>query len=72
MAVVIYRPHEMAAIAPVFPQIQGGGYVLGPARMGDIANRALAAALDCIVVAVEYRFPPETAHPGPVEDCAAP
>ncbi|HEX7857757.1 MAG TPA: alpha/beta hydrolase [Sphingobium sp.] len=71
MALVIYRPLGITSPVPSVLQIHGGGYILGSARMSDIANRVLAATLGCIVVAVDYRLAPETPHPGPVEDCYA-
>lgn len=71
MTVIVYRPTAMAASAAAILQIHGGGYILGTASMGESANRARAAALGCLVVAVDYRLAPETPHPGPVEDCFA-
>ena len=71
MPVLIYRPKTETAPRTAILQIHGGGYVMGSARMGDIGNRVLAAALQCLVVAVDYRLAPEVPHPGPLDDCYA-
>jgi acetyl esterase/lipase len=67
----IFTPDQRTDPAPAVYQIHGGGYVMGTAQMGDIGNRYLAVATGAVVVAVDYRLAPETAHPGPVEDCYA-
>ena len=51
--------------------VHGGGYVMGKPEMNDLRNAALARALDCVVVSVDYRLAPETLFPGAVEDCYA-
>jgi len=51
--------------------IHGGGYVIGSADMTAPQSKAIAAALGCFVVSVDYRLAPETAFPGAVEDCYA-
>ena len=53
---------------PLFFWIHGGGYVLGQAKQGDMFC-SRAAALGCYAASVEYRLAPETAYPGPLEDC---
>ena len=53
---------------PLFFWIHGGGYVLGQAKQGDVFC-SRAAALGCYAASVEYRLAPETAYPGPLEDC---
>ena len=42
---------------------------LGTPEMSDAANKILAHKLQCVIASVDYRLSPETAHPGPVEDC---
>jgi len=70
--IVSYRPAKAAASPlPAILHIHGGGYVLGTADMMDLANRLLAPDLECAIFSVDYRLAPETAHPGPVEDCYA-
>ena len=51
--------------------MHGGGYVSGDAPAMAPAHRALAFALGCVIVSVNYRLAPETAAPGSVEDCYA-
>lgn len=59
------------ASKPVILHLHGGGFVLGDAR-GDLkALQAQALALDCVIVAPNYRLAPETTFPGPLEDAYA-
>ena len=51
--------------------IHGGGYVLGDPEINDPGNRALALALGCQLVSVDYRLAPECAWPGALHDCYA-
>ena len=51
--------------------IHGGGYVLGHVEGDDAAMDRWCQELDIIGVSVEYRLAPETAYPGPLEDCYA-
>lgn len=53
---------------PLFYWIHGGGYVMGQAQQGDMFT-LLAAQLGCYAASVEYRLSPETAYPGPLDDC---
>jgi acetyl esterase/lipase len=69
--VAVHRPAEAAAPVPAILHIHGGGYVIGEPGVADIANRMLVAELGCAIYSVDYRLAPETAHPGPVEDCFA-
>ncbi|GAA0316274.1 hypothetical protein GCM10009087_28400 [Sphingomonas oligophenolica] len=54
---------------PAVLHIHGGGMILGRVADTIVASQRLAAALDCVVVEVDYRLSPETPFPGPVEDC---
>jgi len=69
--VLAYRPTEAEGLLPTVLHIHGGGHVLGLPEMMDIPNRELAATLGCAVYSVDYRLSPETAFPGPLEDCYA-
>ncbi|MCW3838195.1 alpha/beta hydrolase [Sphingomonas canadensis] len=70
--VLFYTPPGTAAAPrPAYLHMHGGGYILGNADFSDKSNRAFAAALDAVVVSVDYRLAPETRWPGPVEDCHA-
>lgn len=66
---LIHRPKSLKANAPAVLYIHGGGYVIGSAAMMQIPNQRLASEADCLLIAVDYRLAPETAHPGPIEDC---
>lgn len=67
----IYRPRAAAGSLPCIFHIHGGGYVAGAAKELEPMHRPLAAALNCALVSVDYRLAPETAFPGPLEDCYA-
>lgn len=71
--VLVYTPPQQAGTTarPAILHIHGGGYVLGIPEFNDLGNRALALALDAVVVSVAYRLAPETPWPGPVLDCHA-
>lgn len=53
---------------PAIVHMHGGGFVLGTARISVRAMQELAAALDCVIVTVDYRLAPETRFPGSLED----
>ena len=69
--VLIYTPTGTKSPRPAYLHIHGGGYIMGRPEMGEPTNMALAKELGCTIVSVDYRLSPETAHPGPVEDCYA-
>jgi acetyl esterase/lipase len=71
LRVILYKPEGLAANAPVVLQIHGGGYIFGTAELDDPNNRAMAKAVGCAVLAVEYRLAPETPFPGGLNDCYA-
>ncbi len=53
---------------PGILHLHGGGFIVGSAE-GSVADlQAEAEALDAVIVTVEYRLAPETAHPGALED----
>jgi triacylglycerol lipase len=67
----VYTPPGPKTARPALFHIHGGGYVLGDAAMMTPLSQVRARAFDCVVVSVDYRLCPETAYPGPVEDCYA-
>ena len=69
--VIICRPAAQTGPLPAILDIHGGGYVMGSAAMMTASNQMLAAEIGCVVVSVDYRLAPDTAHPGPLEDCYA-
>jgi len=73
VSALVYRPKQAAGgpPLPVIYYIHGGGYVSGSADLYDNEHQQKADALDCIVVAVEYRLAPENPYPLPLDDCAA-
>lgn len=71
VGVSVTSPLEPRAGRPGVLWIHGGGYILGSVGESLPFVDRLALALDCVVVAVEYRLAPDTPHPGPLEDCHA-
>ena len=67
----IYRPRAETGPRGCIFHIHGGGYVGGSVKEMEFLHRPLAAALDCVIVTVEYRLAPETIFPGAVEDSYA-
>ena len=63
-----YTPPAPVVGRPVLLHMHGGGYVLGTPDMNDVPNRALALAMGCEVVSVDYRLAPETRWPGSLHD----
>ncbi len=68
---LIHRPVGEDALLPCIFHMHGGGYVIGSPVADGPQHRALAAALRCCIVSVDYRLAPETPFPGAVEDCYA-
>jgi acetyl esterase/lipase len=56
---------------PAILHTHGGGYILGSARSDLPMLQRTAAALDCVIVTVEYRLAPETTYAGSMEDTYA-
>jgi acetyl esterase/lipase len=56
------------ATRPAILHMHGGGYVSGSAKMWMPQLTKIAAALDCVVVTVDYRLAPATPYPGSLED----
>lgn len=59
---------EPGANRPAILYMFGGGFVLGSAADYVSVLQGQALALDCTIVAVEYRLAPETPFPGSLED----
>ena len=55
-------------LRPAILHVHGGGFVLGDAKTSLSHLQEIAAALDCVIVTVDYRLAPETRFPGSLED----
>jgi acetyl esterase len=66
----VYRPSSTDRL-PALMFFHGGGFVLGDLDSHDRECRALANASGCVIVAVDYRRPPEHPFPAALEDCYA-
>lgn len=71
VTVRIYTPDNRTVVLPAIFHIHGGGYIMGSVATNHGSNMQLAAAVDAVVVSVDYRLAPETPAPGSVEDCYA-
>lgn len=70
---LLYRPvgEGGGAGRPAILNIHGGGFVCGDAAREHTAMLELAAALDCVILSLDYRLAPEHPWPAPTDDCAA-
>jgi len=72
-ATTTLRTYRQAASAnrrlPALVYMHGGGFVTGSLETDDAPCRAIAEALDLVVVNVEYRLAPEYQFPVGFEDC---
>lgn len=66
----IYRPSSDKNL-PVIYQIHGAGFVAGDLETHDNICRSLSRRSGAIVVAVDYRRPPESPYPAAVDDSYA-
>ena len=64
----LYRPNDRTD-GGLLVYYHGGGWVLGSVNTHDDVCRKLARAMGHSVLSVEYRLAPESAFPGPVNDC---
>lgn len=68
----IYTPTAASRGArPCVYEIHGGGFMFGTLDMMDSWCEAIAAALDAVVVSVDYRLAPEHPFPAGIDDCHA-
>ncbi len=67
----LHRPRGATGALPCLYFMHGGGYVMGTYAMDDLRFDKWCPLLNCVGVSVEYRLAPETAYPGPLEDCYA-
>ncbi|PLW83623.1 esterase [Kineobactrum sediminis] len=67
----VYQPENATAAVPGLIYLHGGGFVFGNLESEHANCLALCRNLGIVVVSVDYRLSPETAFPGPLEDCYA-
>jgi len=53
---------------PAIVHTHGGGFIMGDAVSMIAPLQAMAAALDCVIVTVDYRLAPETTFAGSIDD----
>jgi acetyl esterase/lipase len=66
--VYIVNASTQERLRPVILHMHGGGFVVGEAKNSVHSLQQVAAALDCVIVTVDYRLAPETHFPGSLED----
>ncbi len=69
VSVRVHRPAGAEGALPCVYSMHGGGYVLGSYAMDDARLEGWSKSHRCVGVSVEYRLAPETAYPGPLDDC---
>jgi acetyl esterase/lipase len=69
ITVRVHRPKGVEGPLPCVYSIHGGGYVIGSYDMDDAKFDSWCDRFGIVGVSVEYRLSPETAYPGPLEDC---
>lgn len=65
---LVVNARKSGAPKPALLYLHGGGFVVGSAQQEAASIHDLAKALDCVVVAVNYRLAPETRWAGSLED----
>lgn len=68
---LLFRPQVESDSVPAILHIHGGGWIAGNADMMAGFCADLAARHGVMVLSVDYRLAPETAFPGPHNDCYA-
>jgi acetyl esterase/lipase len=67
----IYRSEAATGVNAGLFYIHGGGFIVGDVESSHGQCVAVCRGLGITVVSVDYRLAPETAFPGPLEDCYA-
>ena len=68
---LLYRPVGGGGARPAILNFHGGGFVCSDAAREHEAMLDLAAALDCVILSLDYRLAPEHPYPAPADDCLA-
>jgi acetyl esterase len=71
ISLLVLRPAGLAAGAPVFYHVHGGGMIIGDRRTGVAGVLGWAVDNGAVVVSVEYRLAPEHPYPAGLHDCYA-
>ena len=66
--VFIVNAKNDGSLRPCILHTHGGGFIIGDAKSGLRQLQEIAAALDCLIVSVDYRLAPETRFSGSLED----
>ncbi len=66
----VYRPSNDPGL-PIVVYFHGGGWVIGSLETHDNSCRALANAVEAVVVSVDYRLAPEHKFPAAIDDAFA-
>ena len=67
MTCTVYRPPATTgALAPVYVNFHGGGFVVGRPQQDDHICRYIAATAGCVVINVDYAVAPQRQFPVPV------
>jgi acetyl esterase len=69
--VFVYDPPGTTGLRPAILHLHGGGMIAGRAELTIFGTAPIALAQGVVIVSVDYRLAPETAFPGPHEDCYA-
>jgi acetyl esterase/lipase len=67
----VYRPEVSSPVLPAVLYLHGGGQIMGSVDGEDSEAAALAGAIGCVVVSVEYRLSPENPAPCAMLDAFA-
>ena len=70
IAVRLYMPEGTGSF-PILLHFHGGGWVAGNLDTHDMGCRLFCREVNCLVLAVDYRRPPEHKFPAGLEDCYA-
>lgn len=67
----LYYPAKPSSNQRIIYQVHGGALVGGDLETHENISRELALRTQSIVVALDYRRPPEAPYPASIDDCAA-
>jgi acetyl esterase/lipase len=68
VAIYVINAAPAGSSGPAILHTHGGGFIFFGAESALANLQEIAAALDCVIVTVDYRLAPETPFPGSLED----